>query len=228
MNRLRKWLVVMFAVLALGVVGSPNAYADLITNGGFESGTLASWTVPIGNVVGQGTVNVVAVAAPPYWSSSLPRYFTLNPLEGQYMAQLYGDRDAVLQQAFVVPSAGWYNVSFAYNLYAYDWPSTEDGPDIFVALDSGVAFLTVPINDLVGLPVSTTGWQVYSQSHYLAGGAHALQFWSDTYTPGGADNPSSWFFVDAVSVRVPDGATTVLLLGGALIGLGALRRKFRS
>ena len=46
-------------------------------------------------------------------------------------------------------------------------------------------------------------------------GVYALNLW----LPGGA-------LVQDVLVRVPDGGATLMLLGGALVGLGALRRKF--
>ena len=34
--------------------------------------------------------------------------------------------------------------------------------------------------------------------------------------------------IDVTRGTVPDGGTTLMLLGGALVGLGALRRKFRA
>jgi hypothetical protein len=41
-------------------------------------------------------------------------------------------------------------------------------------------------------------------------------------TTGGSDS-----YVND-GVKVPDGGMTLMLLGGALVGLGALRRKFRA
>jgi hypothetical protein len=43
-------------------------------------------------------------------------------------------------------------------------------------------------------------------------------------TQGGGLSHISWF----TPVTVPDGGATLMLLGGALVGLGALRRKFRA
>jgi hypothetical protein len=49
---------------------------------------------------------------------------------------------------------------------------------------------------------------------------------------GGSENPRIWVRLgsakDLPPSNVPDGGTTLILLGGALTGLGALRRKFRA
>jgi hypothetical protein len=42
----------------------------------------------------------------------------------------------------------------------------------------------------------------------------------------GANNTTTYNF-EATGGSVPDGGTTLVLLGGALTGLGVLRRKFR-
>jgi hypothetical protein len=52
-------------------------------------------------------------------------------------------------------------------------------------------------------------------------GVYALNLWTgDPYASTGAQ--------DQLFYHVPDGGTTLMLLGGALMGIGALRRKFRA
>jgi hypothetical protein len=53
-------------------------------------------------------------------------------------------------------------------------------------------------------------------------GVYALNLWA-----GGVDYQTQLFYKGGGTVDVPDGGTTLMLLGGALVGLGALRRKFR-
>jgi hypothetical protein len=53
--------------------------------------------------------------------------------------------------------------------------------------------------------------------------------WTATFTSSGPGDPGSVTFgfnSSSVSTTVPDGGTTVALLGGALAGLGLLKRKF--
>jgi hypothetical protein len=47
---------------------------------------------------------------------------------------------------------------------------------------------------------------------------------------GGSEQPRMWVRLGSPKdvPNVPDGGTTLVLLGGALTGLGALRRKFRA
>lgn len=50
-------------------------------------------------------------------------------------------------------------------------------------------------------------------------GVYALNLWTNSDQTGPIQ--------DQLFYQVPDGGTTLMLLGGALVGLGALRRKFR-
>jgi hypothetical protein len=88
-----------------------------------------------------------------------------------------------------------------------------------------------------GTATPNWGWLVSAPSAVTTG-ADGLIAWANTHSgplanvvglndivPVGSD--SRGFQAYAIS-SVPDGGATLMLLGGALIGLGALRRKFRS
>jgi len=121
-------------------------------------------------------------AAPPYWSSSLPRYSRSIPSKAVHGA-IVRDRDAVLQRhsSFVSGVGTTFRSRITCTRTTGQYLRTVRTSS---SLGQRRRVPDVPINDLVGLPVSTTGWQVYSQSH-LPRRHTALQFWSDTYSPGG-------------------------------------------
>jgi len=212
---MKKILVSLLVVgFMIGFLSVPKTHANLINNAGFETGDLTGW-ISTGVV---GVYGTVSRPAPPYGP---PYYFTVSPYEGNYMAELRGDYDAALKQTFNLASAGPVNISFKYNLFAYDFPSVEDGPDYFLVLDGGT-LLNVSINDPVGLPVTTTNWQPFVWSGNLSAGPHTLQFYLETHTPG-APNQAAWAYVDAVSVAVPEPGI-LILLGISMASVVGLRR----
>lgn len=234
------FLILAVCGLMVGFLSVQNASAGLIINGGFETGSLSPWTATITpGVPAPGTVNatvtVLSLAAYPLFSPGT--WFTVAPYQGTYMAELKGDNsDASMRQSFTVVSPGDYTVSFAYNLNSFDFQGStpaEDPADFFlVGVDSsngvgGINLLTYSINDPVGLPVTSTGWQYFTADVTLAAGSHTLEFFGDLDSPGGSRNPASYFYVDAVDVNPVPVPAAVWLLGSGLIGLVGLRRRFK-
>ena len=194
-----------------------NVTADVI-NGGFESG-LSSWstwvqTSPNGTVaaVGPDSVNAHGVV------------YSVSPQIGSKMAKLEGDGSSKLWQTFT--AGGDVAISFWYNMFAYDWPTTDDGPDYLKVYMDGVLTLDQPINAPVSTNI-TTGWTYFSTVVNLAPGTHTLTFYNANWVPDGANNPFLASYIDGVSASTVPIPPAVWLLGSGLVGLIGIRRRFR-
>ena len=79
----------------------------------------------------------------------------------------------------------------------------------------------MPISTMLGVDPGDTIWAVGGINY------KGLQHWYPDTFPG-VNYTGSYASVPVEAGSVPDGGTTLVLLGGALTGLGALRRKFRA
>ena len=186
----------LYAILAvvslLGVGITQSARANLITNGGFETGDFSGWTV-------LGTDNDVVGAQP----------FT-SPHSGNFQALFASGDNSISQNVTTTPGSS-YLVTFwlAANVRQGGTPSlsvTWGGSNIFSES------FTSPFD-----------YTEYTFTVDASSPATQLQFQFSSIF-------GNVFYLDDISVTttaVPDGGSTVSLLGLALFGMAVLRRKLR-
>ena len=183
-------ILALVSLLGLGI--SQSARANLITNGGFETGNFSGWTV-------SGTDNAVVG----------PNPFTA-PHSGNFQA-LFASGDNSISQNVTTTPGNSYVINFwlAANVREGGLPSVSvnwGGSNIFS--DS----LTSPF-----------GYTEYTFNVNALSPATQLQFQFSSIF-------GNVFYLDDISVTtagVPDGGSTVSLLGLALFGAAVLRRKLR-
>jgi hypothetical protein len=185
-------ILAVVSLLGLGITQS--ARANLITNGGFETGDFSGWMV-------FGTDNAVVGAQP----------FTL-PHSGNFQA-LFASGDNSISQNVTTTPGNSYVINFwlAANVREGGLPSVSvnwGGSNIFS--DS----FTSPF-----------GYTEYTFTVNALNPATQLQFQFSSIF-------GNVFYLDDISVTppagVPDGGSTVSLLGLASFGVAVLRRKLRS
>jgi VPDSG-CTERM motif len=185
MNKLRPILLALTAVATL-LVAYP-AKANLITNGGFETGDFTGWTVspPTTFFVGSS-----GLAGP---HSGSFEAFASTP---------FPPHEATLGQSVATTQGQSYTVDFwAANLEAAAL-TVSAGTTVFNYLFTGA-----------------TGYTEFTFT-FVAQGASSLILFNVA--------AQNFLFLDDISVNpvgVPDSGTTVSLLGCALLGLTAARRK---
>ena len=183
---------ILAVVSLLGVGITQSARANLITNGGFETGDFSGWTV-------LGTDNDVVGAQP----------FT-SPHSGNFQALFASGDNSISQNVTTTPGSSYF-VTFwlAANVRQGGTPSlsvTWGGSNIFSES------FTSPFD-----------YAEYTFTVDASSPATQLQFQFSSIF-------GNVFYLDDISVTttaVPDGGSTVSLLGLALFGMAVLRRKLR-
>ena len=188
-----------FLVGVLLIATPKSASANLIVNGDFETGDFTGWTV---------------TPAPPGQS-----LIFVGPGEGAPDSTLganfggTGPGSDAISQTFATTSGAFYTLTFFYRVN----DTTAQANNAFNVLWNGVSiggglFPQFNVNP---------GFGTFTFHLQATGALTTLEF-------EGYNNPS-FDFIDNVSVTrgtgVPDGGTTVSLLGCALLGLVALRRR---
>jgi VPDSG-CTERM motif len=190
-------ILALVSLLGLGITQS--ARANLINNGDFETGDFAGWTVT--NAANGSGIFV-------------DHGFFPNPdtTFGAYFGATDHQFDTISQTFATTPGAH-YDLSFFYEVLFTDQMADNhfvvlfNGVNIFDNLNANPGYVTFTFNNLLATGSSTT-----------------LEF-------EGFNTP--WYdFLDDVSVNpsvegVPDAGSTLPLLGFALLGVAALRRKLR-
>jgi hypothetical protein len=188
----------MFATAAAFSVAYP-AKANLITNGGFETGDFSGWTV-------SGTDNDVVGSVP-----------LIPPHSGNFQALFGIGNNSITQNVATTPGSS-YVIRF--------WLAAK----IFAQVDGAFSVSWGALTVTSGL--TPPGIHPYTEFMFTVPALSpttALQFqFSDP------NITSNTYYLDDISVNpagvgvgVPDGGSTVSLLGCALLGLVALRRKLR-
>jgi hypothetical protein len=184
---------VLLALTAIGALSfAYPAKANLITNGGFETGDFSGWTV-------LGTDNDVVGAQP----------FTL-PHSGNFQALFASGDNSISQNVTTTPGSS-YVITF--------WlaANVREGGSPSISVNWGGS------NIFSDSFTSPFGYTEYTFPVSALSPATQLQFQFSSIF-------GNVFYLDDISVTragVPDGGSTVSLLGLALLGLAALRRKLR-
>ena len=183
-------ILALVSLLGLGITQS--ARANLITNGGFETGNFSGWTV-------FGTDNDVVGVQP----------FT-SPHSGNFQALFASGDNSITQNLTTTPgSSDVITFWLAANVRQGGSPSVSvNWGDSSIFSDS----FTSPF-----------GYTEYTFTVNALSPATPLQFQFSSIF-------GNVFYLDDISVTragVPDGGSTVSLLGLALFGVTVLRRKLR-
>lgn len=176
----------MLSALALGATQS--AQANLLVNGGFDTGDFTGWTRG-------GNLGFTSVTTGDYGSQSPAYHVHFGPVGS----------DGTLSQTFADSLGGTYEIS---------WWLAGNG--------SGFSDFNVYWN---GSLVASVGSPIPSQP-YTRYSVNVTGTGSDTLLLGFRNDPS-FDALDTVGVNaaVPDAGTTSSLLGLAMLGLAAVRRK---
>ena len=183
-------ILALVSLLGLGITQS--ARANLITNGGFETGDFSGWTV-------FGIDNDVVGANP----------FT-SPHSGNFQALFASGDNSITQNVTTTPGSS-YVISF--------WlaPNVRQGGLPSVSVNWGGS------NIFSESFTSPFGYTEYTFTVNALSSATPLQFQFSSIF-------GNVFYLDDISVTpvgVPDGGSTVSLLGFALLGVAVLQRKLR-
>jgi len=183
-------ILAVVSLLGLGITQS--ARANLITNGGFETGDFSAWTV-LGNDNG-------VVGAQPFTS----------PHSGNFQALFASGDNSISQNVTTTPGSS-YVITF--------WLAAD-----------------VRQGGLPSVSVNWGGSSIFSQSFTSPSSYTEYTFNVNSLNPltqlqfQFSSIFGNVFYLDDISVTttaVPDGGSTVSLLGLALFGMAVLRRKLR-
>jgi hypothetical protein len=182
MKALPKILLALTTVAALSVAYP--AKANLITNGGFETGDFTGWTFSNAVVVGM--------------------FAGVPPHSGSFEAEL--GAPAVISQSVATTPGQSYTIDF-----------------FAAAAGINTLPLTMTVNFggtvFIHIFTASTGYTEFMFNATVPSSAASLSFSTDAF---------GFLLLDDISVTpttVPDGGTTVSLLGCALLGLAGLRRR---
>jgi PEP-CTERM motif len=214
---MRTFLIVVTTALALGA-GSRAEAVQLVTNGGFETGTLAGWTT---SGLGSGS----CPSAPQDWnvssSSNTGCSGVSNPNSGTYAAYVMNDGPGPLTyQLFQTISDP---ASIMGGTLSFEWTSantSDAGRTLTVSLAGTTVFNRSTYGDFDWSTV-TTDISALLAAH--AGTSITLEI--DNYIPQ-TWSGAAGLGLDDVSIvaTVPEPATFALL-GAAVTGLGLARRR---
>lgn len=206
-----KTLTLATAVAALAAVATTAARADVLTNGGFETGDLTGWTAATNST---GSVNVVT-------TTNDANFNPIAPTQGNFFAVLTAGDQSVyttLSQTFTISTRSSVTGNTAF--LGFDvLPNNDDG---FVKLIGAGGTQTLFAANIASVGAfGSTGWQSFGA--ILDPGTYTLQFGVENI---GDANLSSQVLADNVAVSaVPEASTwAMLLVGFAGLGLVATRR----
>lgn len=224
----------VFIVVVVILLCSQVVSANLIQNGGFETGGFTGWNSAgdisvVGSIYGSGPIEGAyqAVLSTSRASSAenLETFLglstgTLNTLTNPAQPVFGG---SAIKQTFVTTTGG--TVSFAWN-FLTDEPGKSIGNDFaFVTLDNQLLCLANTYSTLTGsstLFVSETGFNSMSLS-LGSPGLHTVAFGVVNVLD---DYGDSGLLIDGVSAHVVPLPSSLLLILTGLIGTGFARKQF--
>jgi len=195
MKALPKILLALTAVAALSVAYP--AKANLITNGGFETGDFTGWTLINGNI--GGNCNVVGTLG------------GNSPHSGNFQAVFVpghepGNNFVGISQTLTTTPSTIYTVDF--------WANATASGSLSVSWGGSTVFSHL-------FPGATGGYSEFTFNVTASSASTDLSFVVSDSSGLFLDDIS----VNPAGVGVPDSGSTVSLLACALLGLAGLRRK---
>lgn len=189
----------LLAISLLGMSGV--ASANLLENGGFETGSFANWSTSgltcsgVGGSFGSASGGCIGYDGDP------------GPHSGAYAAYLgTAAGGGVVSQSFATTAGQNYLLDFELAIGAYNGSAS---PNSFVAQVDGLT-----LSSITNAPAQ--GFAHYTYSFFGTGGLMNLSFISG--------HAPSFFILDDVSVRVPEPGT-LALFGFLAAGLSFVRRR---
>ena len=217
----------MKKILAAGAVvaaalSSPAMSAELITNGGFENGSFAGWTL---TNVGGGTAPVVIEYnnAGGYPDGAFGEAILSNaaPGSGSYVAYFSSDtaNPDALSQTVIVEDGEYYYLSFDYYVPQNGYNNPNDASLKFL-IDGVQAGSVLQAGSVSGTPTKT--WFNFQTTYQATStGPVTLQFQFVGLGVTAAD-----FAVDNVSMKaVPEPGSWAMMIAGLGIVGSAMRRR---
>ncbi len=207
--------------IALGIIGmsvllGSGLHADVLVNGGFETGDFTGWTVT-------GVANVC----------DGPTEFCGNPFEGNFSVNLNSGESAasaVISQTFATDPGTTYAVTFAYGIMDFVGGSAQQ---LQVEVISTLAGNHDLLNQTVTSPPSIdpggafnaqVNYQLFTFSFVADDTSATLQFTDVAGNPSGSIDGK----LDAASVDpVPEPGTMALIAAGLACVVGRLKRAVR-
>ena len=184
------------AALILGAMGT--AHANLVTNGGFETGDFAGWTQS-GNTAFTAVTKTIDGFA---------------PFAGEYFAYAGPvSSPGFISQKVDLPTVAGQQYTLSYALRNTDTPLTTAQTNHFRALWAGAEVKSLSLTN-----AAEFGWTVYTSDLIATGATTELKF--------EFQNVSGYWDLDAVDVQAVPVPAAVWLFGSGLTGLiGMAMRK---
>jgi hypothetical protein len=197
---LKKFGIALFAVLLVSFVVAPCGAAELVQNGGFETGNFSNWTTTLAS-----SGSLVGVSS----ASGVP---SVQVHAGTYAAYFgaTGTQDDSISQTLATVAGQSYTFSFW-----LDHPFGRSTNDFSAFWDGGAPVLSLT-NSLL-FPYTQ-----YSFTETALTSSTVIRF-------SGLENPA-YFYLDDVSVQGPQSVPepiSLFLFGAGLMGMTVIGRKTR-